>query len=594
MSLEEKSKKSKIPVITRKIVGGASFIGFIIFVTAVSISFVHHNMQFENQFNTDMEEIATAAAKVLNPDTFDKYLETKEKDESYYHVERILKSFVKTFNLNLIYVSKVEAPDYTDITYIYNVTADDYPTIGFDLGHSERYVEKEYNNSMARIFGNGESLVRHAYSERSGNHITANVPIYNSEGKIVAVLGAQESIDRFSRSRRTYFIVMLILGTMIAAIFVIVFSSYFNFAFIRPISVLTRETDHFASYGGKPSSKLLEIQNNDEIGILAHSIYQMEYDVCKNIEELTVVTAEKERISTELNVAAKIQSDMLPKGYPAFPDRKDFDLYATMHSAKEVGGDLYDYCLLGDDRLMMVVGDVSGKGVPAALFMSKCKTLISLLSTFNLSPKEIMEETNNQLCRGNETGLFVTCWLGIITLSTGELKFVNAGHPYPVIYQNKEFAYLETKPNFVLGGMENVKYTEHTVKLSKDSRLLVYSDGVSEATDSKDDFFGEERLLEALQDTENFSARETVETVQMRIDEFVGNAPQFDDITMLAFDFALSSVLSIDAKVEKLDDVINFIHSRLNRLNNIEINEKFLMQLDLIVEELFVNIESYA
>jgi sigma-B regulation protein RsbU (phosphoserine phosphatase) len=224
---------------------------------------------------------------------------------------------------------------------------------------------------------------------------------------------------------------------------------------------------------------------------------------------------------------------MLPQIYPAFPDHKEFDLFGTMDPAKEVGGDLFDYLLLDDDHLMIVVGDVSGKGVPAALFMVIAKTLLETHSVQRLSPAEIFTTTNNELCKGNETGLFVTCWLGIVTLSTGELRFVNAGHPYPVLYHKGEFTFVKTKPNFVLGGMEGLKYIEHTITLEKGDRLLVYTDGVTEATNASEELFGDDRLMEAMKGTEKLTAPETCKAVRKSIDAFAGDAEQFDDITML-------------------------------------------------------------
>lgn len=226
---------------------------------------------------------------------------------------------------------------------------------------------------------------------------------------------------------------------------------------------------------------------------------------------------------------------MLNKEYPPFPTHTDFDLFATMSPAKEVGGDLYDYLLLDDDHLMITVGDVSGKGMPAALFMGKSKVLLDLYAMLRYSPKKIFDRANNQLCKNNYSGLFVTCWLGIFCFSTGELRFVNAGHPAPVLFQNGKFSYLTTKPNFVLGGMEDFQYVEHTITLSKGDRVFVYSDGVTEATNSRNELFGDERLLEAIKEIGLLSAPDTLKKMRERIDAFAGEAEQADDITMLQF-----------------------------------------------------------
>ena len=528
-------EQKKIPVIIKKTLLLIVFSGFLL-CTVVSVAgYLGFSRQFRSQYDASIRSIGEASRACLNPDDFSLYMNTKIRDEKYEEVAHILQDFVDKFDLNMMYVSSVLPPDYTHITYIYNPVKKNGKWHEFPLGYEEDYLEPNYNASTKRVFENGETIVRHTLKTRSGSHITAQLPVYDSKGKIVAVLGVQKNIQAFVNARYSFISFITIFELIFGFAFVVLFSMYFNIHFIKPILLITRETDHFASYGGEPSDRLLEVKNSDEIGILAHSVHQMEYDVFQNIRKLTKMTAEKERISTELSVATKIQSDMLPKDYPPFPNRKDFDLFATMTLAKEVGGDLYDYLLLDDDHLMLTVGDVSGKGVPAALFMGKSKVLLDFYALLGLSPKEIFERTNNQLCKGNESGLFCTCWLGIFTFSTGELRFVNAGHPYPVLYQNGTFSYLKTKPDFILGGMENMSYVEHTVTLSKGSRLLVYTDGVTEATDSNSELFGDERLLQSVEGTEKMTAPDALKRLREKIDEFVGEAEQFDDITILDF-----------------------------------------------------------
>ncbi len=509
--------------------------GFLLCSIIAFVGYYSFNNQFRQQYDSNILAIASASCECLNPDEFTNYLSSGQKDSEWDGVNKILQDFVDKFELNLLYVSHVEGVDYTEITYIYNPVKKGGRWTEFPFLYSEHYEEPDYNKSAKKVLENGETIVRHTFKTRSGSHITAMTPVYNSSGQIVAVLGAQKNIQEYVDAGRDYMHRIILVEIIFAVLFFALFTFYFSHFLIKPLAQITRETDHFASYGGQPSDSLLEIKNHDEIGILAHSVHQMEYEVCKNMEELKTVTAEKERISTELSVAAKIQSDMLPKDYPAFPDRTDFDLFATMTPAKEVGGDLYDYILLDPDHLMISVGDVSGKGVPAALFMGKCKVLFALYALLGLSPQEIFERANVQLCKGNESGLFVTCWLGIYTFSTGELKFVNAGHPFPVIYQNGEFSFLKTKPNFVLGSMELMPYPENSITLKSGDRIFLYTDGVTEANNSESQLFGDERLLAAFENTENLSAPETLKKIRESLDSFTGPAEQFDDITMLNF-----------------------------------------------------------
>ena len=218
-----------------------------------------------------------------------------------------------------------------------------------------------------------------------------------------------------------------------------------------------------------------------------------------------------------------------------FPDRKDFDLFAMMTPAKEVGGDLYDYILVDDDHLLLVVGDVSGKGIPAALFMVVVKTLIHSYAEQKMGPSKIFETTNELICKGNSLGYFITCWLGILTLSTGELKFVNAGHNNPVLVHGNEVTFLTTKPNFVLGGMENQNYLEHVVTLAAGDSLFLYTDGVTEANNERHELFGDKRLIQVMSEHSGANPEETCKKVMEKIAAFVGDTPQFDDITMLSF-----------------------------------------------------------
>lgn len=244
---------------------------------------------------------------------------------------------------------------------------------------------------------------------------------------------------------------------------------------------------------------------------------------------------EKERIGAELNVATQIQSSMLPCVFPAFPEYKEFDIYASMDPAKEVGGDFYDFFLVDPDHLALVMADVSGKGVPAALFMMITKTLLKNAAQSGLSPAAALETVNNQLMENNEAGMFVTVWLGIYEISTGRLTAANAGHEYPAVKRaDGSFTLFKDKHGFVMGGMEDVTYREYDMELHAGDILFLYTDGVAEATDKEKELYGTDRMLNALNQKENADAKELLLTVRADIDLFVGEAEQFDDITMLA------------------------------------------------------------
>ena len=250
------------------------------------------------------------------------------------------------------------------------------------------------------------------------------------------------------------------------------------------------------------------------------------------------MTAEKERIGAELNVATRIQADMLPSIFPAFPRRDEFDLFASMSPAKEVGGDFYDFYLIDDDHIALVVADVSGKGVPAALFMVIAKTLIKSRAMLGESPSQILYNVNNQLSEGNESSMFVTVWLAVIQLSTGKGLAANAGHEHPAIRRaggKYELSVYRHSPAVAM--MEGMKFPEHEFELHPGDSLFMYTDGVAEAVDPAYEQFGTDRMLDALNKNPDASPEKQSKTVRDAIDKFVGEAEQFDDITMLCLKY---------------------------------------------------------
>ena len=247
---------------------------------------------------------------------------------------------------------------------------------------------------------------------------------------------------------------------------------------------------------------------------------------------------ETSRIETELTMASSIQADMLPNTYPAFPERREFDIYASMDPAKEVGGDFYDFFLIDDDHLCLVMADVSGKGVPAALFMMVARIILSNNAMTGKSPAEILTDTNAAICSNNREQMFVTVWLGILEISTGRLTAANAGHEYPVLMQpGGGFELFKDKHGFVIGAMEGIKYREYEVQLKPGSKLFLYTDGVPEATNAENELFGTDRMLRALNDSAGASLEEMLRYLRRAVDGFVNGAEQFDDLTMLGLEY---------------------------------------------------------
>ena len=290
--------------------------------------------------------------------------------------------------------------------------------------------------------------------------------------------------------------------------------------------------------GGQRELAELDIRSKDEIGVLYRNIRSMQNRILEDADSLTRMTAEKERISTELDLATRIQTDMLPNIFPAFPQRKDFDIYATMDPAKEVGGDFYDFFLVDEDHLALVIADVSGKGVPAALFMMISKIMVQDRTKNGLSPAMVLEQVNEAILVNNREDMFVSVWVGILELSTGRLTAANAGHEYPYLMQpGAGFTRFKDPHGLVIGSLPDIKYTNYELQLRPGSRIFVYTDGVPEATNAELELFGSDRLEAALNECAEDSPEEILRHVRRAVDAFVGEAEQFDDLTMLCLEY---------------------------------------------------------
>lgn len=337
-------------------------------------------------------------------------------------------------------------------------------------------------------------------------------------------------------------------------------------------------------------------KDSTEVGELARSYISMAKDMGSYVDNLRTVLAEKERIKAELNLASSIQGNMLPCIFPPFPEHSEFDLYAIMDPAKEVGGDFYDFYMIGEDKLAVIVADVSGKGVPAALFMVITKTLLKNHTQMGMEPNKVFETVNRLLCDGNDAGLFVTAWMGVLELSSGTMTYVNAGHNPPLLKRaNGQFEYLRDRTGFVLAGMEDMKYRQNTLSIAPGDRLFLYTDGVTEATNSKQELYGEGRLQAFMNNHAGSTTTAALQELRKDIDAFAGAAPQFDDITMLLLDFKGKGTKMVrqtfPATKEAVAEVIAFVEETLEKA---DCPMKTQTAICVAMEEIFVNIAHYA
>ena len=408
--------------------------------------------------------------------------------------------------------------------------------------------------------------------------------IYSDEGDYCIIASITKKEALYSR---------IITMHVIIFIEIIVFTSLFIFIFLMIKKVVVKNIEKINNSLAKITDgdldETVNVRSNEEFAVLSDDINSTVDTLKRYIKEAD------ERIDKELEFARQIQHSALPSVFPPYPNRTDFDIYAQMHTAKEVGGDFYDFYLLGEDKLAFLIADVSGKGIPAAMFMMTAKTLIKSLVESGIDASEAFTRANNKLCENNEAGMFVTAWLGILDLNTGLLKYVNAGHNPPLIKRNGTyFEYICSKPNFILAGMENIKYKANEIQLSPGDEVFLYTDGVTEANNISYELFSEDRLLESLNEKKSLTVKQLCNKVKNDVDRFVGNALQSDDITMLAV--KLNCLLSDDSITVSPDDnsmnlVYNFIDKKLKDL---EIDKLISSKIKLVTDEIYSNIINYS
>ena len=377
-------------------------------------------------------------------------------------------------------------------------------------------------------------------SEYQGRTELVRVSPVENDGVTIWMIYACD-VTESRQGQRSYLLqCLLLIGLMVFAAIVISLLILRQMA-VRPLRQLAKAAARFASGDGAASREdvvQLNISRDDEIGYLYHEIQSMQTRIIDNTEHLTQMTAERERIGTELSLASRIQENMLPGVFPAFPGRTEFDIYASMTPAKEVGGDFYDFFLVDEDHLALMIADVSGKGVPAALFMMATKILADVHTMSGLSPARVLETMNHQICSSNREEMFVTLWLGILEISTGKLTAANAGHEFPALaLPGEDFRLYKDPHSFVVGGMDEMKYREYVLEMKPGARLFVYTDGLPEANDADGRQYGTDRMLSALNSAGNGTPEQILSHVTASVTGFTGDAEQFDDLTMLCLEY---------------------------------------------------------
>ena len=476
-------------------------------------------------------EDLSAYAPVLETEEYKNLLRTMEELRQTRRIKYVTIILPDHLNRRLVYIADADAL-LAGEGVNYRLPGESRP---MNEGEIEGFADRGIRISAYRYFVRGD---------RNNEIWSAGSAVTDDNGDPIAYLFVDittaDAVDMAKRYLRHILPFMFVLMLLIAMIYV----TFFGSTLVKPVRTISRAADHYIenrTAGNDEQTDFfsrLEISTGgDEIERLADSMTKMENELNSYLDNIKVISAESARIRTELGLAKQIQEDTLPSTFPPFPKRGDIDLFALMNPAKEVGGDFYDFFLVDEDHLALVVADVSGKGVPAALFMMTSKTLINTNARGSISPARTLEKVNSILCENNKLDYFVTCWLGIVELSTGKTVYANAGHENPLLFHDGKWSYITTKHGFVLGGLEDMEYKDYTITLDKDDILFQYTDGVTEACNDVKEQYGPIRLLGACKKACRDSAQTFLTDVRADISAFTGDADQFDDITMLCFTY---------------------------------------------------------
>lgn len=576
---------------------GAIVIMLMVFSIIVSIiGYISFTNSFKKEYDETTYHMTDTATNLVDPTRIDYYLKTNGQSNDYKRSKRYLDSYCLKMNVSIVYVIKVDTSDYGRFTSVFNSVGADTPYTPWEIGYQQETTNAEYVRIYKDMYENGlthGTVYRFSDLRGAPPHITSLVPI-KAHDKVTAIMCIQRPMKEI-RQVRFKFLAEILTAAVILGVFVsFLASDFIRKQIINPIRCIASEATRFANEN-KRGHLPEQFARIGEISDLANSVYKMETDTLRYIDDITEITAEKQRIGTELSVASQIQENSIPNVFPAFPDRTEFDIFASMTPAKEVGGDFYNYLLIDDDHLAFMIGDASGKGIPAALFMMVTNIIVSNRAQMGDKPGQILTETNNRIYEHNQADMFVTLWLGILEISTGKVTFANAGHDDAAVYRKGgEFEYFKSKHGLVVGAMPDIVYKDFEIQLNEGDKIFLYTDGVTEATNAERKMFSLDRTLLELNKMKEASPQGIIEGIKNSVNEFVGDAPQFDDLTVLCLEYKgaeNAKTLKVDATEENIGAVNDFLGAFLEE-NNCPM--KTQMQIELAIEEAYINVAKYA
>ncbi len=534
---ENAMKKRKITgTLTFVMIAGIVILILVMQIGAGAIGYLQFTNSLQSQYLASANMVATASAHTIDPVQMDSYLAGAGKDTYYTRTRDRLQNLADASSSYVIYAAKVDFESEERI-YVYDVIGAGYDTPAYELGYTYK-IKPEYMTdyrSFADHTGPAYSSV-FLQDDAIGHYVTTTVPLYYENGDMAGICGVVMPMTELTVARKNYLIRLSVLACILSVTVGLLWYRFMRRSLVLPIRQIARETIRFSESGDVQEIPLSErIHTLSEISQLAGQIDRMETKLVSHVQELLQLTAEKNRLRTELNIAEKIQAGNLPQIKEDFPARKEMLLSAIMKPAREVGGDFYDFYFIDDDHFALVIADVSGKGIPAALFMMVSRIFIKTeCMSGSLDPGEILTNVNRKLCENNEVDMFVTVWLGILELSTGTVTASNAGHEYPLLGGAEgPIQTLKDKHGFVLGAMPGIRETSYQFHMKAGDTLFLLTDGIPEAMNAAQEQFGTERLLLTLNSCTAASPNAMIDEVLQALDAFTGEEEQFDDTTVL-------------------------------------------------------------
>ncbi|MCR5477507.1 MAG: PP2C family protein-serine/threonine phosphatase [Lachnospiraceae bacterium] len=490
--------------------------------------------QLEKTFETEeFRQLRVVAEAADNGDMVLDYLEERGLKDAYLQEYAHLGRLLKTMH----YVKWVYVFDFQDANALV-----DYAVLDSDEPYYYSGSPDDREDVFMGVLDNDVSVPATVTHTEWGWLSSAYSPVYNSAGEAVASVGVDIDMDEIMAEKYGFLGLVALAGIIVAVIMSILAVRLTNRVVISPLDELTEEMKKFAPTAGASYREAGVLQkqlgSRDEIAELYDNVTQMQKRIVDYLGSITTLRNERSELETELNVAAQIQKDMLPAKFPAFPGRGEFDVYAMMIPAKEIGGDFYDFFLIDDDHLGLAIGDIHSKGVPAALYMAITKTLIQGRAMQGGEPGEVLSTVNRQLCGEVGEQIASSAWFGILTISTGELRYANAGHEYPALmHSNQPYALLRSEKNIDLGVDEEAEFTQNTTVLSPGDCLFLYTDGIPGARSAENREFGTEQMLSLLNLNISKDTRKRLDTVKRELDNFTSRQDPYDDITMLELQY---------------------------------------------------------